>query len=276
MNLGVIGGGSWGTTLANLLAGKGYNTTLWVYERDLCGEINERRENSVYLPGFRLSGNLHATNDIEEAIRGSGLVVWVPPSHVARRLLTDARPFISSDAVMVSATKGIEEDTLKTNSEVIEELLPPAISGKVVYLSGPSFARGVAAGQPTAVTVASKDAPSASKVQEVFSTPCFRTYTSADVIGVEVGGAIKNVIALGAGISDGLGFGSELMIRLSSSVSPVEPPMPRPTLFSRANAKLRLEHVAVVATRLVPAVVEIHMPPAGAPSMPPTLPTEFM
>lgn len=207
MNVGVIGGGSWGTTLANLLAGKGYGTTLWVYEEPLCREINDRRENSVYLPGFRLSSNLHATNKMEEAILGKGLVLWVPPSHVARHLLPGARPFISSDAIMVSATKGIEEDTLKTNSEVIEEMLPPAISEKVVYLSGPSFAREVAAGQPTAVTVASKDAASASKVQEVFSTSCFRAYTSKDIIGLEVGGAIKNVIALGAGISDGLGFG---------------------------------------------------------------------
>lgn len=207
MNLGVIGGGSWGTTLANLLASKGYKTTLWVYEEALCHEINKSHENSTYLSGFTLSENLCATNDIKDAIDGKALVLWVTPSHVTRRVLIDAKPCISPDAIMVSATKGIEVDTLKTNSEVIEELLPTEISEKVVYLSGPSFAREVAAKQPTAVTVASKHAASASKVQEIFSTPYFRAYTSKDMIGLEIGGSIKNVIALGAGISDGLGFG---------------------------------------------------------------------
>ncbi|MBE9502819.1 MAG: NAD(P)H-dependent glycerol-3-phosphate dehydrogenase [Proteobacteria bacterium] len=208
MNIGVIGGGSWGTTLANLLASKGYKTSLWVYEEILCREINESHKNSTYLPGFTLSENLSATNDVKEAIDGKALVLWVTPSHVTRRVLTEAKPCISPDAIMVSATKGIEVDTLKTNSEVIEELLPPEISEKVVYLSGPSFAREVAAEQPTAVTVASKHVPSASKVQEIFSTTFFRAYTSTDIIGLEIGGSIKNVIALGAGISDGLGFGS--------------------------------------------------------------------
>ena len=206
MNIGVIGGGSWGTTLANLLADKGYQTKLWVHEEEVGRQVNNG-ENSTYLPGFKLSKNLTATNSLKEAIEGKELVLWVTPSHVARYVLKDALPFISPDAIMASATKGIEEETLKTNSEVIEELLPAEISQKVVYLSGPSFAREVVAKQPTAVTVASKDSAAASKVQEIFSTDYFRAYTSSDVIGLEVGGSIKNVIALGAGISDGLGFG---------------------------------------------------------------------
>lgn len=206
MKVGVIGGGSWGTTLANVLADKGYQTKLWIHEEEVCKQVNTG-ENTTYLEGFKLSNNLSATNSLKEAIEGKELVLWVTPSHVARYVLKDALPFISTGAIMASATKGIEEETLKTNSEVIEELLPIEISKKVVYLSGPSFAREVVAKQPTAVTVASQDSFAASKVQEIFSTDYFRAYTSSDVTGLEVGGSIKNVIALGAGISDGLGFG---------------------------------------------------------------------
>ncbi|MBE9535895.1 MAG: NAD(P)H-dependent glycerol-3-phosphate dehydrogenase [Proteobacteria bacterium] len=208
MKIAVIGGGSWGTTLANLLACKGFDVTLWVFEEEVCRQISDGRENSTYLPGIRLSGNLKATNRLEDAIGGKGLVLWVTPSHIARKMLKEALPLISSDALMVSATKGIEEESLKLNSEIINELLPPEISEKAVYLSGPSFAREVAEKQPTAVTAASQSTEAASKVQDIFSTPYFRVYSATDIVGLEIGGSIKNVIALGAGISDGLGFGS--------------------------------------------------------------------
>lgn len=208
IEIGVIGGGSWGTTLANLLACKGFDVTLWVFEGEVCRQIEDGRENTTYLPGIRLSENLKSTNTLEEAIEGKGLVLWVTPSHIARMMLKKALPLISADALMVSATKGIEEESLKLNSEIIAEIVPPDISGKVVYLSGPSFAREVAEKKPTAVTAASLSPEAASSVQDIFSTPYFRVYTATDIVGLEIGGSIKNVIALGAGISDGLGFGS--------------------------------------------------------------------
>ena len=207
MKIGVVGAGSWGTTLANLLAGKGFEVVLWVYEEDRCEEIKARRTNSIYLPDFSLSERIIPTNSLEDAVASRDLIVWVTPSHVARTMLEKALPYISGDAILVNATKGIEDDTLKVISEVMDDVLPRDLSEGVVYLSGPSFAREVAARHPTAVTVASRSMDRAQKVQEVFSTAYFRVYTAADVTGVVVGGAIKNVIALGAGISDGLGFG---------------------------------------------------------------------
>ena len=208
MQIGVIGGGSWGTTLADLLASKGFQVDLWVYEKDVCLQINEDHENRTYLPNVFLSKNLSATNEVSEAILGKDLIMLVTPSHVARGLLTELSPLIKDNQLLVSATKGIEESTLKINSQVIEEILPSSISKRAVYLSGPSFAREVASKHPTAVTVASSDEKGAQQVQDIFSTPYFRVYTSNDITGLEVGGSIKNVIALGTGISDGLGFGN--------------------------------------------------------------------
>ncbi|MDH3973274.1 MAG: NAD(P)H-dependent glycerol-3-phosphate dehydrogenase [Deltaproteobacteria bacterium] len=208
MRIGVVGGGSWGTTLANLLSNKGYDVTFWVYEEDLCRTINESHENTLYLKDITLSNELRASNSISQVIEEKDLLLFVTPSHVARAILTEASDHINEDQILVSATKGIEESTLKTNSQVIEEILSPSISKNTVYLSGPSFAREVAIRQPTAVTVASQNEKRAQSVQEIFSTDYFRVYRSSDIIGLEVGGSIKNVIALGAGISDGLGFGS--------------------------------------------------------------------
>jgi len=208
VRIGVVGGGSWGTTLANLLSNKGYDVTFWVYEEDLCRTINESHENTLYLKDITLSNELRASNSISQVIEEKDLLLFVTPSHVARAILTEASDHINEDQILVSATKGIEESTLKTNSQVIEEILSPSISKNTVYLSGPSFAREVAIRQPTAVTVASQNEKRAQSVQEIFSTDYFRVYRSSDIIGLEVGGSIKNVIALGAGISDGLGFGS--------------------------------------------------------------------
>ncbi len=205
--IGVIGAGSWGTTLADLLASKGYLVTLWAYESDLVERMRVSRENDLYLAGAKLSKNLSFTNDLAEAVHEKELVLFVPPSQVLRPILAEVAALIGPEMLLVSASKGIENGTLKTMSEVFEELLPKAISDRVAYLSGPSFAREVFEGLPTAVAVASADKEVLGRVQQLFSTDKFRVYTNSDVRGIEIGGALKNVIALAAGVSDGLGFG---------------------------------------------------------------------
>ena len=207
MKIGVVGAGSWGTTLANLLAKKGYPVTLWVFEEDLAERLKENRENDMYLPGFTLSENLSFTNSMEEAVSGKDLVLMVPPSQIMRMVMTQALPYFAPDVLVVSASKGIENNTLLTMSEVITEVAPPALSERLSFLSGPSFAREVAADFPTAVAVASEKEEVACRVQEIFNTEYFRVYTNNDVMGVELAGALKNVVALAAGVSDGLGFG---------------------------------------------------------------------
>lgn len=207
-NIGVIGAGSWGTTLADLLAKKGHEVTLWAYEPELVGEMATTGVNSLFLPGIRLSSKLRFTNSLEEAVAGKGVLLCVAPSQVVRGVITTALPAIPADAVIVSASKGIELDTLKTVSQVYEELLPEALFRRFAVLSGPSFAREVAQEMPTAVVAAAADERVAAFVQKVFTTTLFRVYTNPDIMGVELGGAIKNVIALAAGISDGLGFGN--------------------------------------------------------------------
>jgi glycerol-3-phosphate dehydrogenase (NAD(P)+) len=207
MKIGVIGAGSWGTTLADLLARKGHAVTLWVYETDLAARIVSSRENDLYLPGFTLAPELVFTADLPTAVKGQELLLLVPPSQVLRQVMAQAAPHISPNASIVSAAKGIENGTLRLMSEVLEEVLPPEFTRRTAFLSGPSFAREVAGGMPTAVVAAARDLEMAARVQEVFSTSTFRIYTNSDIIGVEMGGALKNVIALAAGVSDGLGFG---------------------------------------------------------------------
>ncbi|WP_432821862.1 NAD(P)H-dependent glycerol-3-phosphate dehydrogenase [Trichloromonas sp.] len=206
-NIGVIGAGSWGTTLADLLARKNYPVTLWVYEQDLAERMTSSRVNDLYLPGFTLSENLRFTSDLAEAVAGADLLLLVPPSQVMRRVLQQAAPHLGAETLIVSASKGIENDSLQPMAEVITGCLGAERGHSLVFLSGPSFAREVAAGMPTAVVAASADAKAAAAAQDVFSTPSFRVYTNDDVIGVELGGALKNVVALAAGVSDGLGFG---------------------------------------------------------------------
>jgi len=206
-NIGVIGAGSWGTTLADLLAKKNFPVTLWVYEQDLAERMSASRVNDLYLPGFTLSENLTFTSDLAEVARGRDLLLLVPPSQVMRRVLQQAGPSIGADTLIVSASKGIENDSLQPMAEVIVDCLGADWKERLTFLSGPSFAREVAASMPTALVAASADAKTAAKVQEVFSTASFRVYTNDDVVGVELGGALKNVIALAAGVSDGLGFG---------------------------------------------------------------------
>jgi len=207
MKIGVVGAGSWGTTLADLLADKGYPVALWAYEADLVERMGKSRVNDLYLPGVTLSENLTFTNDLAAAVRDKGLVLFVPPSQVMRRVLQGALPHLDPQALLVSASKGIENDSLEMMSEIFAGLLPAERAKQVGYLSGPSFAREVAQRLPTAVAVASADSTAAQRIQQVFSTDTFRVYTNSDVVGVEIGGALKNVIALAAGVADGLGFG---------------------------------------------------------------------
>jgi len=207
VEIAVIGGGSWGTALADHLARIGNRVTLWVYEPELVKTINGKHENTLYLAGVRLHDDLCASNDLAGSVAGRPLVLLVPPSQVMRQVTAALAPHLDADAVVVSASKGIENESLMTMSEVLESTLRPAFGGPLVFLSGPSFAREVAQQSPTAVVAASSDAAAAARVQEIFSSEAFRVYTNDDVMGVELGGSLKNVMALAAGVADGLGFG---------------------------------------------------------------------
>jgi len=208
MRIGVIGGGSFGTALGKLLAELDHDVVIWFHNPDVARDTAACRENRVYLPGFALPVALRMTSSMEEAVSGREFLVAVSPSHVMRQVLQQARPYVSGTPTVVSASKGIEEGSLKRMSEVVLDVLGPAFGTRIAALSGPSFAREVAAGTPTAVTVAAQTADTARLVQSVFRAPTFRVYTSADVTGVELGGAAKNVIAIAAGVSDGLGLGN--------------------------------------------------------------------
>jgi glycerol-3-phosphate dehydrogenase (NAD(P)+) len=200
----VLGGGSWGTTLANLLAGKGETVRLWAYEPEVVEAVNRTHENPLFLPGVRLGADLRAFGDPQEAVSGAGVIVSAPPSHVTRAVVDRVREAVGPGVLVVSATKGIENDTLALMSEVFAECMPEA---RFVALSGPSFAIEVCQGQPTAVVAAAGDETSALAAQQLFATPAFRVYSGRDVVGVELAGALKNVIAIAAGILEGLGLG---------------------------------------------------------------------
>jgi glycerol-3-phosphate dehydrogenase (NAD(P)+) len=205
MKLAILGGGSWGTALAIVLAPKFSSITLWMFESDLAGRIRSSRENDVYLPGFNLPENVDVTTELA-SIAGSATVLGVMPSRHARRLYSDAAPFFDPSMTFVSATKGLERNSLLRMSQVLAETLP--FEAKIAVLSGPTFAREIAAGEPAAVVIASQNALVASQVQAEFSGPTFRLYTNSDTISVEVGAALKNVIAIAAGVCNGLGLGS--------------------------------------------------------------------
>jgi glycerol-3-phosphate dehydrogenase (NAD(P)+) len=203
--IAVLGAGSWGTTLADLLVRRGCTVRLWAHEREVVESINRGGENSLFLAGCPLAEGLTATTDAVAAATGADVILTVAPSHVLRRVVDAARPGIGRDALVVTATKGIEPGSLLLMSQVLEELLP---RHKVAALSGPSFALEVYQRQPTAVVAAARHRDTAEAVQGVFATSRFRVYSSTDVIGVELAGAIKNVIAIAAGILDGLGLGN--------------------------------------------------------------------
>jgi glycerol-3-phosphate dehydrogenase (NAD(P)+) len=208
MRIGVVGGGSWGTSLAKLLAELDHDVRLWFHNPEVERIAAEHRENRVYLPGFRFPDRLRTTTSLRDAVGGCELVLSVCPSHATREVMTAAAPFLGPDTVVVSASKGVDEGTLKRMSELLVDILEPEGTRRVACLSGPSFAREVAAGIPTAVTVAAGDITLAEWLQKTFLAPTFRVYASTDLLGVEIGGAVKNVIAIAAGVSDGLGFGS--------------------------------------------------------------------
>ena len=207
IKIGVIGAGSWGTALANLLGTKGYPIDFWVFEAEVRSQISTFRENRVFLPGISLSERLNPTGDLRQAVEGKDLVLMVVPSHLMRTISQRMSPDVPASAVIVSASKGIENQTLLTMSGVLAQTLPHIPETRIAVLSGPSFAKEVAMQSPTVITAASKNAESATLVQQVFATPAFRVYTHDDVIGVELGGSVKNVIAIAAGMIDGLGLG---------------------------------------------------------------------
>ena len=213
LRVAVIGAGSWGTALAGLLAGAGHAVRIWAHEPEVAEAINLEHTNPVFLPGVSLPENLNTTNYLGQALPGAELVVLVMPSHVFREVLTQAAPHIPQNAVLISCAKGIE-DTGLTMCQVAKDVLPQAFHQRLCCLSGPSFAKEVAAGAPTAVTVAGKDEGAARKVQIAFSTKRFRVYTSYDLIGVELGGAVKNPLAIAAGMCAGLKLGHNAMAAL--------------------------------------------------------------
>ncbi len=202
--LAVLGAGSWGTANAISLSKKGYKVDLWTRNIELLDSINSTRENSTYLPGVKLPQNIRASNDIESCCKDSEIIVLGTPSHAIRETVSTIKSFITSKQVIVSLAKGIENDSLCRMSEIIFEYLP---KNPIAILSGPNHAEEVARDIPSATVVSSPYKKIAQYVQEVFMTSRLRVYTNPDIIGVELGGSIKNVIALGAGICDGLGFG---------------------------------------------------------------------
>ena len=212
--LAIVGAGSWGTALAVILAPRFPRIRLWVYEKDLAARMCETRINDLYLPGFRLPGNVAVETELSAALPGAGMVLSVMPSHLVRPLYMQMLPSLDPSMVFVSATKGLENGTLLRASEAICECLASRFEPRVAVISGPTFAREVAQGDPTALVVASLDQPLAAQVQASFSGPTFRLYTSPDPVGVEIGGAVKNVVAIGAGVCHGLGLGSNAQAAL--------------------------------------------------------------
>jgi len=206
LNIGVVGAGSWGTSLANMLCSKDYNVVLWVREKELLDIMILKRENTWFLPGIKLDSRLKFSNSFEEVVRNKNFLVFVIPSQYTRGVLLDIKPFLSKNVIVVCASKGIELNTLKTMSEVFFEVLGD-LNPIYAHLSGPSFAKEVALCQPTAVSLGCTDEEKAKILQQAFSTDYFRVYINPDVKGVELGGAIKNVIAIAAGICDGLNLG---------------------------------------------------------------------
>ncbi len=203
----VIGGGSWGSAFALHLGRKNIDTRLWIREKDIYEDAVRFRENKIFLPGAMFPSSVSFFNDEKEAIESSEIVFIAVPSKFCRNVYTKIQPYLTSKHIIVSLTKGIEDGTLKRMSEVIGEVFSSHFTPRIAVLSGPSFAREVAAAHPTAVVVASKDISLAKEVQHFVSGSNLRAYTSEDILGIEIAGALKNVIAIAAGISDGLQFG---------------------------------------------------------------------
>ncbi len=210
----VVGAGSWGTALSAVVAKKGHDVCIWAFESEVAEQITRSRENVSYLPGIELPENLRSTADLTTAVQGAEIVVSVSPAQVVGRVMAEAASHIANDALIVSASKGIELTTLRRMDEVLTDVLSPAQFDGFTVLSGPSFALEVAKEIPTAVVAASGRADAALAVQDLFQTDYFRVYTGSDVIGAELGGALKNVMALGAGLAAGLGGGHNTLAAL--------------------------------------------------------------
>jgi len=208
--IAVIGAGAWGTGISIVLGRKGtHRVRLWALENEVQASISARRLNDRFLPGYPIPQSVSVTGDLEQALHHAEIVVSVMPSHHCRRLFREMSPFLRPDTLFVSATKGLEEQGLLRMSEVIASVLESnqGFRPRVGALSGPTFAKEVARGDPTAITIASVDSELAETVQREFSDPSFRVYTNSDIIGVELGGALKNIIAIASGVCDGLGLG---------------------------------------------------------------------
>jgi glycerol-3-phosphate dehydrogenase (NAD(P)+) len=202
-----IGAGNWGTALSSSLATLGHEVRLWAYEKEVVESIRARHENSLFMPGIRLPENIVPTNDLGEALEGADIVLTVMPSHVCRNLYEKMLPHLRPEMVFVSATKGLETETRMRMSEVIRDVVSRRFIPRLTVISGPSFALEVVRGDPTAIVVASEDRQAAQFIQSEFSSRTLRLYTSTDVVGVELGGAVKNVIAIAAGVVEGLQLG---------------------------------------------------------------------
>lgn len=207
MKVAVVGGGAWGTTLANALAKKGVTTSLWVREMEVVAKINATRENEWYLPGVRLHDALEVTGDMAHTAASADVLLFATPSQFYRSVLGHFKPLLPRKPVCVCANKGIELDTLMTMSQVTEDVLGP-LKPRFAMLSGPTFAFEVSREMPTAIVLGCADKKLAKELQAAFSTDYLRVYTNPDFRGVELGGAFKNIIAIAAGVADGLGFGS--------------------------------------------------------------------
>ena len=201
--ISIIGAGSWGTALAIHLANNFRQISLWVYEKELCASMTRTRENAWFLPGHPLPENIHPTSSLQYAVKEQSLILLVVPTHVLRQTLFQIKPYISKDCLIISASKGIENETLLTGHQIIKDILD--ISSATI--SGPTFAKEVAKGIPSALLASAENLETAKQVQELFTTDKMKVFANNDLLGVEIGGALKNVIAIATGISDGLGLG---------------------------------------------------------------------
>jgi glycerol-3-phosphate dehydrogenase (NAD(P)+) len=206
-SIGVIGAGGWGIALAKLLADKGEQVTLWCHGQDSFQELQRTRQSSVYLPGIFVPQAVTLTRSIAAAVAGKCLIICAVPSHAVREVMAQAAPHVFEESRIVCAAKGLEEGSLQTMGEVLSSIFGAAHSDRHAFLSGPTFALEVARGLPAAVTIAASSETVSAQVQDLMSTSNFRVYTSRDVVGVQMGGVVKNIIAIAAGISDGLGLG---------------------------------------------------------------------
>ncbi|MBS1810664.1 MAG: NAD(P)-dependent glycerol-3-phosphate dehydrogenase [Acidobacteria bacterium] len=206
-NIAIIGAGSYGTALALVAARSHHHVKLWAHDPEVAKTLQSKRENAVYLPGFALPDNIEPTHDLHEALRDAELVITAIPSHVCREVYTNMLPHLREEMIFVSATKGIEIHTQMRMEEVVRDVLQKAFVPRYVALSGPSFALEVAQDQPSAIVAASSEIDAAKAVQAALSSSRFRVYTNTDVVGVEIGGAVKNVMAIATGVVNGLGLG---------------------------------------------------------------------